>query len=84
MVAGAESVREPQFHTAQQVRPGYRKISVLDTLQPTGNGMSSVDRQRQMFGIRTLGQGEDTADKSMWLQNPSNPSLYNTNNHNFG
>lgn len=79
MIDGAERVREPEFRTMQQVGFGYRKTSVLDNLQPSGNGMSGLDKQRQMFGIRSLGQGEETADKSMWLKNPSNPSLYNTN-----
>lgn len=83
MVDGAESVREPEFRTMQQVGLGYRKTSVLDNLQPSGNGMSGLDRQRQMFGIKSLGQDENTADRGMWLRNPSNPSLYNTN-LNFG
>lgn len=79
MIGGAESVREPEFRTMQKVGMGYRKTSVLDNLQPSGNGMSGLDKQRQMFGIKSLGQDEETADKSMWLKNPSNPSLYNTN-----
>lgn len=81
MVGGSESAREPSARTVQQVGFGYRKTSVLDNLQPSGNGMSGLDKQRQMFGIKSLGQDQETADKSMWLKNPSNPnpSLYNTN-----
>lgn len=81
MIGGAESAREPSFRTMQQVGLGYRKTSVLDNLQPSGNGMSGLDKQRQMFGIKTQGQDEETADKGLWLRNQSNPnpSLYNTN-----
>lgn len=77
MVRGAESVREPQFHTAQRVRPGYYKTSVYDQLRPSQNGLAEEDLQRQMFGVRSL-QNTETADKNIWLRNPTNPSLYNT------
>lgn len=84
MVRGSESVREPQFRTMQQRpreggvagAPSYRRTSVLDSLQPSGNGMSARDNERQMFGMKSQGLGQDTADKSMWLANPSTASLY--------
>lgn len=84
MVSGAEHAREPEFRTRQQVGFGYRKTSVLDNLQPSGNGMSGLDKQRQMFGIKSLGQDQETADKSLWLRSPSNPALYNTQPPSFG
>lgn len=85
MVGGAENAREPSFQTMQQQHAamgfGYRKTSILDNLQPSGNGMSGLDKQRQMYGIKSLGQDQETADKGLWLKGTSNPNpaLYNSN-----
>lgn len=77
MVDGANRAR---LQTVQQlVHPAYMKTSVLDNLQPNSNGMSDVDLQRQMFGIKTQGQDQTTADKSVWLRNPASAGLYKAN-----
>lgn len=67
---GSEAVRNPSFRPVQ-MQP-YRRTSTLDNLFPTGNGMGSQDRQRQMMGIGSsaIGQSPDTFDKSLWLRNP--------------
>ncbi len=68
---GAESTRPPQFRTMQTGagRGGYRNTSVLDNLQPSGNGMSAQDKQRSLYGVNrsTLGTSNSTFDKSLWL-----------------
>lgn len=71
MVSASESAREPQFHTIQQGQGGYRRTSVLDTLQPSGNGMSGQDRQRLLYGVKrsALGLSNESFDKSLWLRN---------------
>lgn len=68
--AGSENVRHPQFQPVQMLP--YRRTSTLDNLFPTGNGMGTQDKQRQMMGVRTsaIGQSSDTFDKSLWLRNP--------------
>lgn len=67
---GSERVREPQFHSMQQVEGNYRRTSVLDNLKPTGNGLGTADRQRQLMGINqsAIGQSEGNFDKSLWLR----------------
>lgn len=76
---GSESVRQPQFKTIQQVPGTYRRTSTLDNLYPTGNGMDDQGRQRQMMGISSsaIGQSSDSFEKSIWLRNPEQPTLYN-------
>lgn len=73
---GSENVRRPV--TPIQVLP-YRKTSTLDNLYPTGNGMSSADRDRRMVGATRSpsGQSEDTFGKSLWLKNQEPISIYN-------
>lgn len=82
MVAGAERVREPQFHSMQQQSGAgnYQRTSVLDTLQPSGNGFSGMDRQRLLMGVNksAIGQAQSTFDQSLWLRNERPPSLYKT------
>lgn len=82
MVDGAERVREARFRTAQQVVGNYRNTSVLDNLQPSGNGLSAMDRQRALLGVRqsSLGSSSETYDKSLWLRNERPAALYK----NFG
>lgn len=70
---GSESVRKPSF---QPVRLApYRRTSTLDNLFPTGNGMGQRDTQRAMMGLSrsSIGQSEDTFDKSLWIQNSQQP-----------
>lgn len=80
MVSASERVREPQFQTMQvgAGRGGYRRTSVLDTLQPTGNGMSGQDRQRLLYGVKgsSLGLSTDSFDKSLWLPRTQGNPLY--------
>jgi hypothetical protein len=80
MVDGAERVREPQFRTVQQAPGRYVRTSVLDNLQPSGNGVSALDRQRLLLGVNksAIGQSDDTFDKGLWLRNERPPSLYKT------
>lgn len=66
--AGAEAVRSPQPRSVA-LRP-YRRTSVLDSLQPSQNGMGSVDHQREMYGVKgsASGESEETFDKSLWIR----------------
>ena len=76
--AAAESVRSgPPTLTPEG---GYRRTSVLDTLQPSGNGMSGVDRERLLMNVSgsRLGQAESTFDRSLWLRSERPASLYKT------
>ena len=74
--AAAESVREgPPTLTPEG---NYRRTSVLDNLQPSGNGMSSPDRERLLMNISgsALGRSESTFDQSLWLRSERPASMY--------
>lgn len=75
---GSERVREPQFQSMQQVRGDYRRISVLDNLLPSGNGMSEADKSRVVMGVNqsAIGQSEGNFDKSLWLRNQAPAARY--------
>lgn len=78
MQQGAESVREPQFRTVQHSSGKYSNTSVLDNLQPSGNGRSALDRQRLLMGVNhsASGQAQSTFDQRLWLKDERPPSLY--------
>lgn len=81
MQQGAEAVREPQFHTMRLAEDSqYHKTSVLDNLQPSGNGRSALDRQRLLMGVNqsAIGQADSTFESHLWLRNERPPSLYQT------
>lgn len=81
MTDGVGRARQQSIQSVQQlVHPAYVKTSVLDNLRPNANGMSDADLQRQMFGIKTQGQDQTTADRSVWLRNPAGSAgLYKSN-----
>jgi hypothetical protein len=79
MQQGAEAVREPQFHTMQlAANSQYRKTSVLDSLLPSGNGRSALDRQRLIYGVdhSAIGQADSTFESHLYLRPERPVSLY--------
>lgn len=62
---GAERVRQP-------VRvQNFRPMSNLEEVLPTGNGMSSTDRERLLYGAHDsgIGRSDSDRDKHLYLQN---------------
>ena len=81
-VAGSESVRQPEFSSMQQQhRIGYQRTSLLDNLQPSGNGYGSADRQRLVLGVNNSANGQSSGnfDDSLWLRPYKSPDLYSMN-----
>lgn len=78
MVDAAERVREPRFSV--QTASKYSRTSVLDSLQPSSNGLGTRDQQRRLMGGRSSGSGssQDTFEKRLWLDQRPSPSLYKT------
>lgn len=80
---GSEGSRQPSFRPVR-LAP-YRRTSTLDNLLPSGNGMAEPDKQRSIMGINrsTIGQSNDTFDKSLWIPKTHSESftasLYNKN-----
>ena len=76
----SEGVREPQFHTAQQIKPpGYQRTSTLDQLLPSDNGLGPQDYRRLAFlgqDHSPLGQSNDTFESSVWLRQQRPRALY--------
>jgi hypothetical protein len=71
---GAMEVKYPSFQTQQQGSGGgYQFHSVLDNVQPSGNGASMMDRSRMYRGGKLPsinGSSPDTDAKSQWLNTP--------------
>lgn len=71
---GAYEVKYPSFHTQQQgAGHTYQFRSVLDNIQPSGNGASLADRSRMYRGgkLPSLnGRSENTDQKAQWLDSP--------------
>lgn len=71
---GAYEVKYPSFQS-QQVGAGrsFQMKSVLDNVQPSGNGASMGDRARMYRGgkLPSLnGRSEGTDAKAQWLDSP--------------
>lgn len=77
MQQAAERVREPAF-SAPKMDMSYRRTSVLDNLQPSGNGLAAPDKQRVLMGVTSSasGQADSTFDQRLWLRNERPASLF--------
>jgi len=73
-LGGAYEVKKPSFQTQQQgAGKSFAFKSVLDNVQPSGNGASVADRARMYKGGKLgsiNGRSVDTDAKAQWLDSP--------------
>lgn len=73
---GSEAVRNPPSSLTPEGR--YRNTSVLDNLEPSGNGVSAPDRQRMLMNVTGSPNGLSTStfDRSLWLRSERPAAMY--------